>query len=272
MVLVKADTAAFILINNLIQFEMQLAIYKYEDGEAVNDFTTIEIDGQPWFVAAEVCSLLGIKNVSDAMLSLDDDEKTTSVIPRGSRNVKANLINESGLYNLIFRSKKESAKKFRKWVTREVIPAIRKTGSFGINRLETPNFVVRYNENWERVERGYFSVISELFVRLYGRFHFVGYQIPNKAFDGKEIRPDGSVGIMFAKYLREKHTDKSESFKYYKHRFPSGIEVDAKQYPIELLPLFIIFVDEHWIPKCAPKYFNDRDKVALDYLPKLLAA
>lgn len=52
--------------------------------------------------------------------------------------------------------------------------------------------------NWDRVDKGYFSVINELFVRLYGRFHHVGYEIPNKAFDGREIRPDVSVGKCFS--------------------------------------------------------------------------
>ena len=75
---------------------MQLQIFTYEDGGQY-DFTAIEIDGEPWFVAADVCSLLDIRNVSDAVNSLDEDEKTTSLIPRGSRNVVANLVNESGL-------------------------------------------------------------------------------------------------------------------------------------------------------------------------------
>ena len=108
-----------------------------------------------------------------------------SVITTSGQNRSVNLVNESGLYALIFRSKKPTAKKFRKWITKEVIPAIRKTGGYGINRLETPNFVIRFNDNWDRTDRGYFSVISELFIRLYGRFEKVGYLIPNKAFDGK---------------------------------------------------------------------------------------
>jgi hypothetical protein len=251
---------------------MQLTIFKYQEEatNSVNDFTTIEIDGEPWFIAADVCALLDIKNVSDAISSLDDDEKTTSVIPRGSRIVRANLINESGLYNLIFRSKKPSAKSFRKWVTKEVIPAIRKTGSFGINRLDTPNFVIRFNDNWDRTERGYFSVISELFIRIYGRFEQVGYQIPNKAFDGREIRPDVSVGRLFAQYLRDNHPEYKETHKMYSHRFPNGMTVDARQYKNDLLPIFIKFIDEVWVPQCAAKYFGDRDKLALEFLPKLL--
>ncbi|WP_082113471.1 BRO-N domain-containing protein [Kordia jejudonensis] len=251
---------------------MQLQIFKYNDNEETfGNLTTIDIEGEAWFVAKEVCDLLGIGNPSQAVSTLDDDEKNTIIINDGtSGNPNKTIISESGLYALIFKSKKPSAKKFRKWVTKEVIPAIRKTGGFGINRLETPNFVVRFNDNWSNTDKGYFSVISELFVRLYGRFEQIGYTIPNKAFNGKEMRPDGSVGKTFANYLRKHHPDLANDFKKYPHHFPSGLVVDARQYKNELLPIFIKFIDEVWIPERATKYFKDRDPIALDYLPKLL--
>lgn len=250
---------------------MQLLIFKYEHEDHLDDLTTVEINGQIWFAAPDVCALLDIKNVSDAVSGLDEDEKLVSEIPRAGQLRKINLINESGLYALIFKSKKESAKRFRKWVTKEVIPSIRTKGSYGINRLETPNFVIRFNENWHRVDKGNFSVISELFVRLYGRFEQLGYQIPNKAFDGKEIRPDVSVGRGFAQYLRDYHPDVCDKYTTYRHRFPNGFEVDARQYPNSVLHLFLDYVDNYWMPQCAQRYFDDRDKKALDYLPKLLA-
>jgi prophage antirepressor-like protein len=250
---------------------MQLQIFKYEEDEDhLDNLTTIEIDGEIWFIATEVCNLLEIKNTSDAVSRLDEDEKLTSVLPIAGQNRNVNLISESGLYALVFKSKKPSAKKFRKWVTKEVIPAIRKTGSYGINRLETPNFVVRFNDNWNNTDKGYFSVISELFVRLYGRFEHLGYQIPNKAFDGKEMRPDGSVGSLFASFLRANHPEFANDFKMYPHKFPSGLVVDARQYKNDLLPIFIKFIDDVWIMEKAQKYFKERDPLALDYLPKLL--
>jgi prophage antirepressor-like protein len=252
---------------------MQLQIFKYqteEESDHFDNLTTVEINGEAWFVANEVCQLLDIKNTSDAVSKLDDDEKLTSVIPIAGQNRNVTIISESGLYSLIFRSNKPTAKKFRKWVTKEVIPAIRKTGSFGINRLETPNFVIRFNDNWDRTDKGYFSVISELFVRLYGKFERVGYQIPNKAFDGKEIRPDTSVGIRFSKFIKSKYPELEHKFKKYTHKFPSGLEVEAKQYENELLPIFIKFIDDYWIPECAQSYFKERDPLALDFLPQLL--
>jgi hypothetical protein len=251
---------------------MQLQIFKFEEEDHLDNLTTIEIDGEIWFIAKEVCDLLEIKNASDAVSRLDDDEKQTSVLPISGQNRNVNIISESGLYALVFRSKKPSAKKFRKWVTKEVIPAIRKTGSYGINRLETPNFIVRFNDNWDRTDKGHFSVISELFIRLYGRFEKLGYKIPNKAFDGKEIRPDVSVGRIFAKYLRDNHPEFANDYKMYSHLFPNGLEFDARQYKNDLLPLFIKFVDEEWIPNNAQAYFKPRDPIALDYLPKLIGA
>ena len=250
---------------------MQLQIFKYqEDPEHLDNLTTVEIKGEVWFIANEVCKLLEIKNAADAVSRLDDDERLLSVLPIAGQNRSVNLISESGLYALVFKSSKPSAKQFRKWVTKEVIPAIRKTGSFGINRLETPNFVIRFNDNWDRTDKGHFSVISELFIRLYGRFERAGYQIPNKAFNGKEIRPDTSVGIMFSNYLKSKHPEMANRYKLYMHKFQNGMEVEARQYENELLPIFIYFVDTHWIPENAQKYFKDRDPLALDYLPKLL--
>ena len=90
------------------------------------------VDGEPWFVAKDVCAALGIVNHLDAISRLDDDEKGGSVVatPSGEQTMK--VVNESGLYNLIFQSRKPEAKKFRKWVTGEVLPSIRKTGRYEV--------------------------------------------------------------------------------------------------------------------------------------------
>lgn len=92
--------------------------------------TTLRVvmrDGNPWFVAADVCAALGVQNVTQAVERLDDDERSMfNIAPSGDTNI----INESGLYSLILGSRKPEAKKFKKWVTSEVLPAIRKTGSY----------------------------------------------------------------------------------------------------------------------------------------------
>jgi len=250
---------------------MQLQIFSYDDGNHY-DFTAIEINGEPWFIAAEICKVLDIPNVPREVGFLDDDEKLLYQIRIAGQNRMVNIVNESGLYSLIFRSKKEGAKKFKRWVIKEVIPSIRKTGSYGINRIETANFVLRYFENWNRTDKGYFSVIKELFVELYGKLEMMGYKIPNKATDGKEIRPDVSVGKFFSSYLLQYHPDKAANFKMYKHKFLNGTEFECRQYPNEMLHIFRKFVEDVWIPQRAEFYFAERDRLALDYLPKLLAA
>lgn len=87
-------------------------------------------DGEFWFVAVDVCNILGLTNATEALRNLDEDEKLTSVILRAGQNRTVNLINESGLYALILRSRKPEAKSFRKWVTSEVLPSIRKHGAY----------------------------------------------------------------------------------------------------------------------------------------------
>lgn len=91
-------------------------------------------DDDPWFVAADVCTALGIGNVTNAVRSLDDDEATLYKIKGSFNNAiqerKVNIVNESGLYALIMKSNKPEARKFRKWVTSEVLPSIRKTGQY----------------------------------------------------------------------------------------------------------------------------------------------
>ena len=92
---------------------------------------TVLRDGEPWFVAADVCAALEISNTTDALKRLDADEQALGSIEGISRgNDSANLINESGLYSLVLGSRKPDAKRFKKWVTSEVLPAIRKTGGY----------------------------------------------------------------------------------------------------------------------------------------------
>jgi len=95
-------------------------------------------DGNPWWVAKDVCEILGIQNHIDAISkSLDDDERGVAKIypPERPNGVEVNTINESGLYTLIIRSNKPEARPFRKWVTSEVLPAIRKTGSYASGKI-----------------------------------------------------------------------------------------------------------------------------------------
>lgn len=91
---------------------------------------TVEIDGEPWFVASDVCKALELGETHVAMRRLDDDEKGRCLIPTPGGDQEMNIVNEPGLYTLVLGSRKPEAKAFKRWITHEVIPAIRKTGGY----------------------------------------------------------------------------------------------------------------------------------------------
>lgn len=91
---------------------------------------TLLIDDQPWFVASDICEALAIVNSRRALSRLDDDEKGVHSMNTLGGTQKLSILNESGLYSLILTSRKAEAKRFKKWVTSEVLPAIRKHGNY----------------------------------------------------------------------------------------------------------------------------------------------
>lgn len=107
--------------------ENNLQVFNYNDSAV----RTVQKDGEPWFVLKDVCSVLGISHVKDTAGRLEVDEVgQTEVIDALGRNQTATIISESGLYTVILRSDKPEAKPFRKWVTSEVLPSIRKHGAY----------------------------------------------------------------------------------------------------------------------------------------------
>lgn len=108
----------------------KIMTFNYE----VNKVRTIENNGEPWFVLKDVCKVLELSNPTVVAQRLDDDERTKLNLGRQGETL---IINESGLYSVILRSDKPQSKPFRKWVTGEVLPCIRKTGSYGLTQIET---------------------------------------------------------------------------------------------------------------------------------------
>lgn len=90
----------------------------------------VDDDNSPWWVASDVCSALGLSDTSMAIARLDEDEKGTSSVGTLGGDQEMLTVNESGLYSLILTSRKPEAKRFKKWVTSEVLPSIRKTGAY----------------------------------------------------------------------------------------------------------------------------------------------
>lgn len=92
---------------------------------------TVEIDKEPFFVAKDVAEILGYRDTSDAIKRhVDEDDKLTRCFTDSGQNREMYIVNESGLYSLILSSKLPTAKRFKRWVTSEVLPAIRKTGGY----------------------------------------------------------------------------------------------------------------------------------------------
>ena len=108
----------------------ELEIFKNEE---FGEIRTVTIDGEPWFVGKDIATALGYSNTRDALAKhVDDEDKGVAKCDTPSGKQNMSIINESGLYALIFGSKLESAKKFKHWVTAEVLPAIRKTGIYAL--------------------------------------------------------------------------------------------------------------------------------------------
>nr|UVX45641.1 MAG: antirepressor protein KilAC domain [Bacteriophage sp.] len=120
-------------------------------------------NGDPWFVAKDVCNILGLNNVGQALTRLDDDEKSSITLNDGTPGTpnKA-IVSESGLYSLILASRKPEAHEFKRWITHEVLPSIRKHGIYATNTtidqiLADPDFGIRLltdlkNERAKRIE------------------------------------------------------------------------------------------------------------------------
>lgn len=104
-----------------------VTIFRKDEFGAVRAVT---LEGEPWFVAADVCRALGLGNSSMAISKLDEDERTLISIKGASNGLPVNAVNEPGLYSLVLGSRKPEAKAFKRWITHEVIPEIRKTGGY----------------------------------------------------------------------------------------------------------------------------------------------
>lgn len=119
----------------------ELTIWNYNSSE----IRTLTLNNEPWWVLTDVCKILEISHIKDTVNRLDKDEVgQTEVIDKLGRKQTANIINESGLYSVILRSDKPQAKPFRKWVTSEVLPAIRKTGMYATDELlNNPDLAIK---------------------------------------------------------------------------------------------------------------------------------
>lgn len=127
----------------------ELQIFKNSE---FGEIRTVTKNNEPWFIATDVCSALDISNTSQALTRLDDDEKNTIILNEGIGNPNKSIVSEYGLYNLILASRKKEAKKFKRWITHEVIPTIRKHGAYMSSEviektLSDPDYLIRLATN-----------------------------------------------------------------------------------------------------------------------------
>jgi len=126
-----------------------IKVFSYQD----NEVRTIQENGETYWVLKDVCDVLGIQNATDVAKRLDEDEVTRFNL--GGLSGESNIVNESGLYNVILRSDKPEAKAFKRWVTHEVLPSIRKTGAYAapLSPLEQLQLQVKIMQDLEQKQQ-----------------------------------------------------------------------------------------------------------------------
>lgn len=191
----------------------------------------VDRDGAPWFVLAEVCRFLGIGNPSDAAGRLDDDEKGVATVETLGGPQEVVIVNESGFYSLVMRSRKAEAKRFRKWVTSVVLPEIRRTGTFGtkaaaFDRIATARGSVCVTEAAKVLQVG----PKELFQRLHKRGWI--YRRPNgAAWIGYEAKV--KEGVIEHKVFEHDGADGNPRVRQQVRITPKGLTILAQMLHVE---------------------------------------
>lgn len=142
-------------------------IIKIFENEKFGQIRTITKDGEPWFVLADVCRALEIRNSRMVAGRLDRDELMSVKLTSGGQRREMTVINESGLYAVIIRSDKPRAQSFRKWLTSEVIPTIRRTGGYVSNEeMFIENYLPFLDEPYRDLFRLQMTIIGKLNERI----------------------------------------------------------------------------------------------------------
>lgn len=172
-----------------------------------HDVRVVVQNGEPWFVATDVAESLGYKSPKDAASYLDDDEKGSATIRTPGGDQKLTVINESGLYALVLRSRKPEARKFAKWVTSEVLPSIRKTGQYTLPSTITPAQAQHLKELVQLVVESGKQNYGETWSRLQRKFGVNSYlELPADQFEAaaaylKTKMDDSSIAVLVQKHL-----------------------------------------------------------------------
>lgn len=160
---------------------------------------------EPWFVANDLCRVLAVKNARDALGRLDEDEKGVTTSDTLGGRQEMNIVSESGMYTLVLGSRKEEARRFRKWVTSEVLPSIRRTGEYRLHE-HTPPPTVPMDLDPTRLTAGV-SVVREarrLFGPLAARNLWVQVGLPPCVADSEAVYDGDPFAAPLKEWLRDK--------------------------------------------------------------------
>ncbi|MEG3877896.1 BRO family protein [Microcoleus sp. herbarium7] len=215
-------------------------------------------EGNPWFVAKDICLILEIKNVADALTRLDDDEKgiVSTDTPGGKQDTA--IVSESGMYALVLGSRKLQAKAFRKWITSEVLPTLREKGTYSIE-TQVPDrpvlgaYIERVKtmyDNARNIPEGYWCVLHEASGLL------VYVESVLKLPVDKTDLLDGSIGRTWSNYRKGKEwAGNSLKFSY---QFPDGRWCDPLCYEYKELEQFRLWLDRQYKTQLMPKYLYSK--------------
>jgi prophage antirepressor-like protein len=237
----------------------KIQLFRFENQEV----RFVGTPDKPEWVAQDVCQVLGIANSRDALSRLDEYQKASVGIPDTSASTRKTItvqtVTEAGLYALIFTSRKEEAKRFQRWVFEEVLPTIRKRGSYSVNEpKEHPLEKIRtvYLNRMNDLEKtlvvpdGYFTVIQECAMVMF-KIEQMGY--PIDAYD----MLDGSIGLTWSHYRKGQDWIKPTAIATLKvNQCPRPVEIKA--YDFLELAQFRPWFQRVYKPVHMPKYLNKK--------------
>lgn len=203
--------------------------------------------------------LLEIKNVADALTRLDEDEKNTIVLNDGTPgNPNTAIVSESGTYALVLGSRKSQAKAFRKWITSEVLPALREKGTYSVEPQEPDRPVLgayiervrTMHDNARNIPEGYWCVLHEASGLL------VYVESVLKLPVDKADLLDGSIGKTWSSYRKGKEwTGNVLNFSY---KFPDGRWCNPLCYEYKELEQFRLWLDRQYKKQLMPRYLHSK--------------
>jgi prophage antirepressor-like protein len=213
-----------------------------------NDLRTVLIAGEPWFIAKDVCEVLELSNTTKALSKLDEDEKGLTSIQTLGGLQELNIVNEPGLYSLILGSRKPEAKQFKRWITHEVIPSIRKTGQYVKPLTEKEQLIAAMKLTLESAEE--IAVMKEDVVEVKTEIKQVRGMVENQiTLDHGEQR---RVQIGIASRIYELESDKelrsplfAELYREIRNRFGVTSYKDIKRKDMMSALNYI----EAWVPR-----------------------